>query len=308
MATARAAGSRGGTSRPASGGSPARISRAPPASVPTAGVPHARASTSTRPHGSGSVEGYTRQSRSAMRSPATGPGSGPSQCTPSSRALTANDPAYSSLPATVPPATTTSVRACAFAPACAPACVPACVPACGWPPGPARRRRRSLVALEPWESLEEDVHTLPGVDPADVAHDECVVRQPESLASPPCSTREKLPRVSFLVDDNHVAGVELGSNRCRDRQHALCEVLSQEPFQAQGGARLHDDLPCVPNVRLASEPSGRPSVPAVQRIAVHDIGTNVAGEPPQPDHAHRPGHQVGQPGAKPVARTDPPHR
>ena len=115
MATARAAGSRGGTSRPASAGSPARISRAPPASVPTAGVPEARASTSTSPHGSGSVEGYTRQSRSAMRSPATGPGNGPSQCTPSSRALAANDSAYSSLSATVPPATTTSVCTCACA-------------------------------------------------------------------------------------------------------------------------------------------------------------------------------------------------
>ncbi len=57
--------------------------RAPPASVPTAGVPQASASTSARPQGSGSVEGYTRQSRSAIRSPASGPGREPSQCTPS---------------------------------------------------------------------------------------------------------------------------------------------------------------------------------------------------------------------------------
>ena len=155
--------------------------------------------------------------------------------------------------------------------------------------GPAGPRRKFLLALQPWEGLEQDVHALPGVDPADIADDECVVGQPESLASPPCSTREKLRRVGFLVDDDHVAGVELGSNRCRDRQHALCEVLSQEPFETQGGTRLDDDLPCVPNVRLAGEPSGRPSVPAVQRIAVDDIGTNLAGEPPEPDHAHRPG-------------------
>ncbi len=97
-----------------------------------------------------------------------------------------------------------------------------------------RGGRLSVFTLQHAHGVEEDVHALPGVDPPDVADNKGVVGQSEG---PACATRsawEELGRVSFLMYDHDVAGVELGSHRGRNGEYALCEVACQEAFEAQG--------------------------------------------------------------------------
>ncbi len=87
---------------------------------------------------------------------------------------------------------------------------------------------------------------------------------------------------------------------------AKCRAKKRSTVKAE--RRLDDDLPGVPRVRRAVEPARRPPVPAVQRIAVEDVGTDLPGQPPEPEHAPRPPQGVGHPGAGVVAGTDPVHR
>jgi hypothetical protein len=79
-AAANPTGSPAATNRPAAPGCEPRISTGPPAADATTGTPEASASITAKPNGSGSVDGNTSTSRSAISS-AMSPRD-PNQCTP----------------------------------------------------------------------------------------------------------------------------------------------------------------------------------------------------------------------------------
>ena len=79
------------------------------------------------------------------------------------------------------------------------------------------------------------------------------------------------------MHNNQVALVQLGRNGLRDGDDALGEMEGQEALDGQRHRRLDDDLTGVPDVGLSGGPGGGPPVPAVQRVAVHDIGLHVRG-------------------------------
>ena len=65
--------------------------------------------------------------------------------------------------------------------------------------------------------------------------------------------------IEVLVEHDDVGGVELRGDRVRHRDHARREVSAQRALDAQRGARLHDDLARVHDVRDGRARAPRPS-------------------------------------------------
>jgi hypothetical protein len=89
-------------------------------------------------------------------------------------------------------------------------------------------------------------------------------------------------RNGVVQDHDHIGRVELAGHCGRDGDDTGGEPAGQEPFDAQGGAGLEDDLTGVPDMGAPGEGGGGPAVPGVERVAVKHTCIQAPGQPGQP--------------------------